>query len=374
MCGICGVVTLDANRPVDPAAIRRMTDRIVHRGPDSSGYHTAPGIGLGVRRLSIIDLETGDQPIANEDGSIVLVCNGEIYNYVELRRDLVAAGHQFRTKSDAEVVVHLYETYGVDCLQHLRGMFALAVWDARRRRLFLARDRFGIKPLHYATANDELYFGSEAKSILAAAGIDRNLDVEAMTELFEVGYVVGSKTLFASIRQVPPGHYLLWENGRASAHQYWDVRFPPQAEFESRSAEDWADELREKLRETIRLHMRSDVPMGAWLSGGLDSSGIVSLMREFVEPSVQTFSLRFEDRRCDEVGRCSTLDRFPGYDLTNTQVVCRLEDFNVLPKLVWHGENPPTSGHGIPQLLLAERTAESVKVIATGEGAAGSST
>jgi len=369
MCGICGIIAFDRGRPIDAAVIRRMADSIQHRGPNSSGYHVTPGVGLGVRRLSIIDLETGDQPISSEDGSIVLICNGEIYNYVELREQLLVAGHRFRTKSDAEVIIHLYEDHGVDCLQQLRGMFALALWDARKQRLFLARDRFGIKPLYYATGRDSLLFGSEAKAILASGQIDGHLDPHALKDLFGFGFVTGAKTLLSSVRQLLPGHFLLCEEGRVTVKQYWEMRFPPRTELVSRSEDDWAEALQEQLRESVRLHMRSDVPVGSWLSGGLDSSAITSLMREWVEPPVRTFGVRFEDPRCDELGRVATLDRFPGYDLKHQVVVCRDADFERLPEAIWHSEDPTAFGLEIPRLLISESTARSTKVIVTGEGA-----
>ncbi|MBW2172023.1 MAG: asparagine synthetase B, partial [Deltaproteobacteria bacterium] len=251
MCGICGVVHVDTDSPIDKGMLGRMTDIIRHRGPDSDGFHIAPGIGLGVRRLSIIDLETGDQPISNEDQTVTIVCNGEIYNFQELRQELLSRGHRFRTRSDVEVIVHLYEDYGVECLHHLRGMFAFALWDARRRRLMLARDRFGIKPLHYAAAKDGLYFASEQKSIL----------------------------IFTNIRWLLPGHYLLYEGGHYAIHSYWQPDFPLSADGGPRmSVDDWVEALREQLEESVRIHMRSDVPVGAWMSPGIDSSGIVSLM------------------------------------------------------------------------------------------------
>ena len=208
MCGIVGAVNLDGT-PVDQASVAAANARLAHRGPDGRGFYSAPGIGLGVTRLAIVDLETGDQPISNEDGSITLVCNGEIYNHGALRDELSAAGHRFRTRSDVEVIVHLYEDYGVDCVQHLRGMFAFALWDVRRRRLMLARDRLGIKPLHYALEHDACYFGSEQKAILAAERVERRLDVRALEELFTLGMVRTPRTLFTRIRRVPPAHYLL---------------------------------------------------------------------------------------------------------------------------------------------------------------------
>lgn len=369
MCGICGILALDRGRPIDADVISRMTDTLQHRGPNSSGYHVAPGVGLGVRRLSIVDLETGDQPIANEDESIVLVCNGEIYNYVELREPLLAAGHRFRTNSDAEVIVHLYEDRGAECLEQLRGMFAFALWDARKQRLLLARDRFGIKPLYYARESDALLFGSEAKAIRASGRIDGRLDPHALQDLLAFGFVTGAKTLHSAVRQLLPGHFLSCEQGHVTIKQYWDMRFPPRGELESRSEKDWADELQEQLKESVRLHLRSDVPVGSWLSGGLDSSAVTSLMREWVEPPVRTFGVRFENPRCDELGRVATLDRFPGYDLAQEVVVCRNSDFERLPEAIWHAEEPTAFGLEIPRLVLSESTARSVKVIVAGEGA-----
>ncbi len=279
MCGLCGVVYSDPKRPVDRDMLHRMTNMMSHRGPDGDGYFVEPGIGLGFRRLSIIDLQTGDQPISNEDGSVTVVCNGEIYNYQELRRNLQAAGHRFRTNSDVEVIVHLYEDHGVRCVEFLRGMFSFAIWDSRHRRLMLARDRFGIKPLSYAITPGALFFGSEYKAILASGCIERQVDAGAMKELFAVGFVLAPKTLLSTIRRLPPAHYLLYENGRLTIQRYWDLCFPSIGEEgPRRSAQEWADAVRAKLEESVRLHLRSDVPLGSlfkqWnrfkCSGGID--------------------------------------------------------------------------------------------------------
>jgi asparagine synthase (glutamine-hydrolysing) len=294
MCGICGVVYAHGERPVDAAMLRRMTGSLRHRGPDSDGFYTAPGIGLGVRRLAINDLQTGDQPIANEDGTVTVVCNGEIYNFHELRQELLAAGHRFRTRSDVEVIVHLYEEDGPACLNRLRGMFGFALWDERRRQLMLARDRLGIKPLHYALGQDACYFGSELKAILLAGVVERQLDVQALRDLFIFGFVIGPRTFFGGIRRLLPGHYLLYRAGRATIHQYWDLAFPERGDASPWRAEEWADALLAKLQETVRVHLRSDIPVGAWLSPGIDSSSVVSLMRGQVPPPIQTFTLAFE--------------------------------------------------------------------------------
>ena len=322
MCGICGVVYSHPERPVDREMLSHMTDIMCHRGPDSHGFYTAPGIGLGVRRLSIIDLQTGDQPISNEDGTITVVCNGEIYNFKELRKELLAAGHRFKTHSDVEVIVHLYEDHGVQCVEHLRGMFGFALWDARRRRLMLARDRLGIKPLLYSLGTNGLFFGSEYKSILVSGRIERQIDVLAMKDLFTMGFVLAPKTLFIGICRLLPGHYLLYQDGALSIHKYWDLRFPASGEVQSRrSAQEWAEALRVKLEESVRIHLRSDVAVGAWLSAGVDSSSVVSLMSSLTHRPIQTFTLAFENPRFDEVNRQKILKDFTDYHLSNEQRV-----------------------------------------------------
>jgi asparagine synthase (glutamine-hydrolysing) len=370
MCGICGIARPDPGLAIDPSVLDRMTDIVRYRGPDSRGVHIAPGIGLGVRRLAINDLCTGDQPISNEDGTITVVCNGEIYNFRELRRDLESAGHRLCTGSDVEVIVHLYEDEGVDCLHRLRGMFAFALWDARRRRLMLARDRMGIKPLHYALTKDGCYFGSELKSILAAAPLDRRVDVQALRDLFTLGFVIGAKTHFAEIRRLLPGHYLLYQDGVASVHQYWDIPFPaPGDEEDERTPDAWAEAFLAKLQETVRLHLRSDVPVGAWLSSGIDSSTTVSLMCRLGSPPAQTYTLAFEDPDCDEVRRSPTLDQYPGYALPNRRVVCTTEHFELFLKVLWHCEEVSAGNVAIARLLLSEPAAGDLKVVLAGEGA-----
>ena len=240
MCGIAGVVYTHSQRPVDGDLLRRMTDRLAHRGPDGQGAHVAPGVGLGIRRLSIIDLETGDQPLANEDGTVVVVCNGEIYNFVELRAELERRGHHFQTRSDVEVIPHLYEEHGVDFVGRLRGMFGLALWDARRRRLLLARDRLGIKPLLYSVNREGIWWASELKALLASRDVERSMDLQALHDVFTLGFVMAPRTLFGAIRQLLPGHCLVYEQGALSLHQYWSPRFPPVGDAAPRrSAGEW---------------------------------------------------------------------------------------------------------------------------------------
>ncbi|HEX5387286.1 MAG TPA: asparagine synthase (glutamine-hydrolyzing) [Gemmatimonadales bacterium] len=369
MCGLCGVAYADPGMPADAGTIRRMTGMLSHRGPDGQGYFLEDGIGLGFRRLSIIDLEGGDQPMSNEDGSITVVCNGEIYNYRELRRSLESAGHRFRSRSDVEVIVHLYEDHGVGCLDRLRGMFAFALWDSRRRRLMLARDRFGIKPLSYAVTADALYFGSEYKAILAADSVERRVDGRAIRELFETGFLLAPHTLLTSVRRLLPAHYLLYEAGRITTRRYWDLSFPPQGEEDLRqSPEDWASALRGKLGEAVTLHLRSDVPLGSYLSSGIDSSAMASLMSRQLPDPVHTFSVRFEDPAYDEVGQQRILADYAGYDLSSHVTTCTTAAFDLLPKLIWHQEDPNLSAGGIPHLQLAHSAARHVKTVLTGEG------
>lgn len=345
-----------------------MIDSMVHRGPDGRGHFSAPGIELGMRRLSIIDLETGDQPISSEDGTITIVCNGEIYNYVELRRRLQLSGHEFRTGTDVEVLVHLYEQYGVQCLGHLRGMFSFALWDARSRTLLLARDRLGIKPLHYSVTGGALYFASEQKSILASGALEPRLQVQALHDLFHLGFVGGSKTMCTGIYRLMPGHYLVYRRGEVQIEKYWDVGFPDTDPAESLSAGEWAEALHEKLLESVRIHLRSDVPVGAWLSAGIDSSGIVSLMCSLLDRPVQTFSIAFEHPEFDEVTTQRTLADFAEYPITNERVVCGNRHFELLPKALWHCEDLSASGLEIPRMMLAELCGRKVKVVLTGEG------
>jgi len=369
MCGICGVVAADPRRPIDAAMVRAMTDTLWHRGPDGEGYHVTDGVGLGMRRLSIVDLETGDQPIASEDGSIVLVCNGEIYNHVELRRELERAGHRFRTRSDVEVILHLYEDRGPSCVEALRGMFAFALWDGSRRRLVLARDRLGIKPLHYAIAPDGLYFGSEAKAILASGAIVPKVDAAAMHELFTFGFPLGPRTMIESVRRLAPAHVLVYEAGAITMTRYWDPGPSPGERALVRSDDEWAEALFACLDESVRLHMRSDVPVGAWLSPGLDSSGIVALMCRHATAQIRTFSLGFEDPDADELRTNRTLDQFDGYPLSPERGYSSNEDFVRLPETIWDNEDPSTTGLEVPRLVLSELAGERVKVVLTGEGA-----
>lgn len=370
MCGIAGIACTDPNRGTDESRLRRMTQIMWHRGPDSEGFHRGPGIGLGMRRLSIIDTATGDQPIANEDGSVVVVCNGEIYNFVELRARLQAAGHRFRTQSDTEVIVHLYEEDPSAFVEQLRGMFALAVWDSRRRRLTLARDRFGIKPLHYALTNEGVIFGSELKAILAAGGVSACMDRDALRDVFTFGYVRTPRSMVVGVNRLRAGECLTFESGTVKTRQYWDLTFPAAADYDrSRSDDAWADQLRAELTNSVRLHLRSDVPVGVWLSAGIDSSAVAAVMQTELRRPLPTFTLGFENPQVDELRYHRLLDEYPSYQLVGHRLECRREHCGLLPRAVWHREQPFGQGVDISRMLIAEASAREVKVVLCGEGA-----
>ncbi|MEO8485876.1 MAG: asparagine synthase (glutamine-hydrolyzing) [Betaproteobacteria bacterium] len=369
MCGIAGIAYSDVARVPEADLLRRMTDILRHRGPDGEGFHAAPGIGLGFRRLAIIDLATGEQPIANEDGSIVVVCNGEIYNHVELRASLEARGHRFRTRSDVETIVHLYEERGDTFVEALRGMFALALWDARRRRLVLARDRFGIKPLYYASAGGALLFASEQKGILASGEVTAKADPRAVRDLLTFGRVRSPRAFAAGISKVPAGHLLTFTEGTVALSRYWDVTFPDAREYEHRSDEAWAEGLRELLAESVRLHMRSDVPVGAWLSGGVDSSSVVALMSPLTASRIPTFTMRADDPADDELDGLRALSDFPEFRLDAHRVSCGVRDFPLFAQGIWHSETQSLGSIAVGQLRVAQASAEHVKVVLCGEGA-----
>ena len=366
MCGICGVAFADPRRRAEQATIERMMASLAHRGPDGSGSTRPSGAALGCCRLSIIDLETGDQPIASEDGTVVLVCNGEIYNAPELRFELQSSGHRFRSRSDVEVIVHLYEDLGPECVAKLRGMFGFALWDVRRSRLMLARDRFGIKPLVYSQRPEGLWFGSEAKAILAAGVPGGEPDPVAVDDLFRFGFVAGVRTLFQNIRKLPPAQYALYDKGSLRVQRYWSL--PSDFQEPTRRESEWAAALGTKLRETVAVHLRSDVPVGAWLSPGVDSSGVTSLAMKCLGQALPTVTLGFEDPDVDETGRFPTLNTYPGFDMPNERHWCVMESFELFPKAVWHMEEPTARCLEIPRMILSKASSRQVKVVVTGEG------
>jgi asparagine synthase (glutamine-hydrolysing) len=368
MCGIAGAAWIHPDGAIDESTLDRMTDVLRHRGPDDRGtyrqqYSDGSGIGLGHRRLSIIDVDGGRQPIANEDGTVWIVFNGEIYNYLELRDDLIARGHRFSTNSDTETIVHLYEQYGVDCLARLRGMFAFAIWDERKRQLFLARDRMGQKPLVYAHTEDCLLFASEIKSLLHSDAIDREVDPVALDEYLTYLYVPHPRTMFRGVCKLPPAHYAVFRDGRFTISRYWEIDW----EYESQQpVETLHEELRERLDEAVRLQLRSDVPIGAFLSGGVDSTAIVGLMQRHLPSPARTFTVGFPIADYDE----SRYARLAADHLktAHRELMANPESAGLLPKLCWFFDEPFGDSSAIPTYLVSQITREHVKVALTGDG------
>ncbi len=295
MCGLCGVLNFDGETPVDQEALAAMTATLQNRGPDDLGYYLEGPAGLGHRRLSIIDLETGHQPLANEDKTIWIVYNGELYNYPEIRNNLVKAGHRFATTSDTEVIVHAYEEYGADCLKAMNGMFAFAIWDSRKKRLLLARDRLGIKPLYYARLPKCLLFGSEVKALLAYPGFERRLDPAALNLYLSLEYVPTPHSIFAGVNKLPPGHFLMVEGPNSRLERYWDLRLDQSEPPSARTVAECAGEVRRLLYDAVKMELIADVPVGVLLSGGIDSSAVAAMMTRASTRPVPSFSVTFDE-------------------------------------------------------------------------------
>jgi len=360
MCGIAGKLSL--SEPVERPLLERMCAVIEHRGPDSRGVYLDHGVGLGIQRLRIIDLETGDQPIFNEDSSVVVVLNGEIYNYKELAADLRGRGHRFTTKSDTEVIVHLYEDHGVDCVQHLRGMFVFALWDIRKRQLLLARDRVGKKPLFYAEKNGTFWFASEAKAILEDPAVEREVDFDAIDSFLHFQYVPHPVSAFKHLRKLPPAHTLVWRDGQARIDRYWKLSYRPGPVVDERDAHE---RIREQLLEATRLRLRSDVPLGAFLSGGVDSSAVVAAMAK-QGGRVKTFSIGFGVAEYDETRHAREVAQL--FDTEHHELRIEPNAMDVLPRLVWHYGEPFADSSAIPSFYLAELTRRHVTVALNGDG------
>ncbi len=363
MCGIAGIVRA-GGRPVSPDELRAMCAAIVHRGPDDEGFYVDADAGLGMRRLSIIDLETGRQPVRNEDGSVWVVLNGEIYNYRELRRDLENRGHAFYTGTDTETIVHLYEEYGTDCVDKLRGMFAFALWDARRKTLFLARDRLGIKPLYYVEVDGRFAFASELKALLRLPEVERRLNWRAVNHLMASLSTPGSESIVAGVRKLEPGHTLtLSPGGGPRRRRYWDVRFEPE---HGRSEKYFTERLRELLDESVRLHLVSDVPLGAFLSGGIDSSSVVAAMARLNGRPVKTFSVGFHEQDHDETRYARCVARRFGTD--HRELILEPDITGLVEDLAWHLDEPFGDPSAIPTYMVSKLAAEEVTVVLSGDG------
>jgi asparagine synthase (glutamine-hydrolysing) len=368
MCGICGLIALDGARPVDEPGLRAMSAALAHRGPDDAGTLVDGPAALAIRRLAIIDPAGGHQPIANEDGTVHVVLNGEIYNFAALRDRLVARGHRFTTRSDTEVLVHLYEERGDDFVEDLRGMFAVAVWDGRRRRLVLARDRFGIKPLVYAEVDGQLAFASETKALLALDGLSRAVDLDAFEQYLAIDAVMAPRTMLAAVRKLPAGHRLIVAPGRPVRVERWARDLPAHEDDVRRGASrtELATELRERLRDAVRAHLVADVPVGVLLSGGVDSGLICALAAQEAGPGLATFTVGFAERSFDETAAARAVAA--RYRTDHHVITCGTEDASLLADLAWTFDEPRGDSTALPYWLAARHAAAQRKVVLSGEG------
>ncbi len=369
MCGIAGFVTVSPHSDAD-ATLRRMTQVIGHRGPDDFGFYTDQHAALGHRRLSIIDLTTGHQPIPNEARTCWITYNGEVFNHAAFRPALEQAGHRYTTRSDTETILHAYEEYGADCVTHFRGMFAFAIWNQAEQTLFCARDRLGVKPFYYYWDGRLFAFASEIKALLEHPAISAGFDESALPEYLAFGYLSGESTMFAGIRKLMPGHHLnlqLTSKGAVlKTTQYWDVPAPP-AQPEKRDEKSWVDECRQRLEETVRMRLMSDVPLGMFLSGGVDSSAIAALIKRMTDGPVKTFAVGYTEARFSELGYSAQVARAIGTD--HHEVVVGMDDFfQALPRLIWHEDEPIAWPSSVSLYFVSRLAAQQVKVVLTGEG------
>ncbi|MEO9600729.1 XrtA/PEP-CTERM system amidotransferase [Parasphingorhabdus sp.] len=367
MCGITGIFHLETAKPVDPDRLRKMTDSLTHRGPDGSGIWTAPGVGLGHRRLSIIDLEGGAQPMLTPDEAQVLSFNGEIYNFREVRAELEGLGHQFQTNSDSEVILYAWRQWGVDCLERLNGMFAIAIYDQRTRQLFLARDRLGVKPLYYApVSNGSILFGSELKALLANPLLRRDPNITAVDDYFAFGYIPDQTSLLKGVKKLAAGHYLLLERGKPepASVQYWDMDF---SKRHKASAKVLEEELVELLKQAVGSRMIADVPLGAFLSGGVDSSAVVALIAEKSRRAVKTCSIGFDQQSLDETSFARRVaERF---QTDHRERIVASDDFGLIDTLADHFDEPFADASALPTYRVSELARETVTVALSGDGA-----
>ena len=367
MCGICGVFNLSPNQRTDKVIIQQMLEMIKHRGPDGVGIYCDDTIAMGNARLSIIDLVTGDQPIANEDETLWIVMNGEIFNYIELRQELEQRGHQFTTQSDTETALHAYEDFGEQCLERFNGQFSLAIWDKANHSLFLARDRLGITPLYYTIYQDRLIFGSEIKAILAYPGMHAEINQLALQQVFTFWSAQSPRSIFKGINELIPGHYLVAKEDQITLKSFWSLDFTKPAAF--KTEEEYLEQLESLLVDSVHLRLRSDVPVGVYLSGGIDSSIITSLIRQYSNYPLETFSISFSDPQFDESAYQLEVANF--FDARHHVVRCGYEDIGkIFPEVIWHAETPLLRTAPAPMFLLS-RLVNSFKyrVVLTGEGA-----
>ena len=366
MCGICGVFHSERAQRVNRESLVAMNQQIVHRGPDDDGFFIEENVGLAMRRLSIIDIQTGHQPLSNEDGSVWIVFNGEIYNHEDLRKGLQSQGHRYRSRSDTETIVHLYEEYGRECVEHLRGMFAFAIWDRSKRRLFAARDRLGIKPLYYRYDGNTLLLGSEIKALLAYPGVKPEFNRGALAEYLAFGYLAGEESMYAGIRKLMPGHTLtVDEHGQLEISQCWDLEV--KADEGTQPREHYVRRYREQLEECVSSHLMSDVPLGVFLSGGLDSSAVAALTTRIRKEPIETFSVGYGEQAYSELPYARTIAEH--LKSRHHEVhLSREEFFQTLPRLIWHEDEPIVWPSSVALYFVARLARERVTVVLTGEG------
>jgi asparagine synthase (glutamine-hydrolysing) len=362
MCGICGIFEPRSEAIVQRATLKAMADQLRHRGPDDEGFYVCGGVGLAHRRLSIIDLAGGHQPLSNEDESIWIVFNGEIYNFEELNRKYLSSGHTFKTRSDTETIIHLYEELGEACFAELRGMFAIALWDGRRKRLLLARDRLGKKPLFYSSDGRRLLFGSEIKALWPAGGVSSEMDIEALSDYFSYQYVPAPKTIYRNVRKLRPAHYLVVEGTNLREVPYWDIRFDQTRQL---SEAEWCECFLEEYRTAVKSRLVSDVPLGAFLSGGVDSSSVVTLMNEFQRP-VTTCSIGFSEDSYDEAKDARAYAATLGANHFDQIVKPRAID--LVAKLAWHYDEPFGDSSAVPTYYVSQIARQHVTVALSGDG------
>ena len=371
MCGIAGFI--DCGKSISEAEgetiLNRMMTRIHHRGPDDCGLYIEPGMGMGNVRLSIIDLSGGDQPLSNEDGSLWIVYNGEVFNYIELHDDLIRKGHKFKTHCDTEVILHMYEEYGAEALQHMNGQFAFAIWNTKKKECFFARDRVGIRPLFYSNVNGTLVFGSEIKSLFEFPGIKRNFSPESLKEVFTFWTTLSPHTIFEGVSELPPGHCALFRDGRMEIKKFWSLRYATTSNLFSGTPEEALDQFRYLLSDSVALRLRSDVPVAAYLSGGLDSSATTALIKMVAPGHLNTFSIGFTDNVFDETKYQNEVSQY--FQTNHKSIICSALDIaDWFPKVVWHSEIPLLRTSPAPMMGLSKLVHEQgIKVVITGEGA-----
>ena len=366
MCGIAGIMKFRSGVRAETTVLRQMCAAMVHRGPDDEGVYVDGPVGIAMRRLSIVDLATGHQPLSNEDGTVWIVFNGEIYNHATLRKDLEAKGHHYRTNSDTETIVHAYEEYGHNCVKHLRGMFAFAIWDAGRKKLFIARDRLGIKPLYYRRTPDHLVWGSEIKVVLAGSGGNTEFDRTALPEYLAFGYLSGANTFYHGIQKLLPGHWMEVDStGQIKIEQYWDLSV--EQNRQARSESDYIATYRSMLEEAVSSHLMSDVPLGVFLSGGLDSSAVAALMTKIRRAPVETFSVGYAEDAYSELPYARIVAKHLN-SVHHEVLVSQQEFFDALPHLIWQEDEPIVWPSSVPLYFVARLAREHVKVVLTGEG------